>query len=1000
MLRILVAVLAVVCGTVSASVVVPPAAAAAGGRPSVSLSPSAAMVGEQVRVATRLASRVRRPVRLERRSGRTWVAVRTGTSTHAGRVAFTVAAPPGATSFRVVAPRHRVGGRRYASLVSRPATVRATRPTVGLTVSHGSGGLVDATVTVSHARAGRVVALQAQSDDGHWSTLSSRRAGASRSVLLAGATTLEAVRGKPLRGWVAAHRGAPATSSAVHLPPSVSAPTVLDGDTARLGVTTSGAVRAVRFYVDGVLAAEDTAAPWQATVSPRVGEHDVLARAVGPLESATSPVVGLVRAASPLGADSGVAEGFAMERVQSGLSLPTSAAVLPGGAVLVAEKSGRVVVVEPTADAGAVAWSPPRVVLDLTADVADEGDGGLTGLAVDPAFAQNGYVYLAYVLDGGPDVPRSQQVARLTWDGTVLDPASRHVVLGSVTGAACSEPADIRTPDCVPLIGEAHTIGDLAFDEEVRLLVGVGDGALYASPTGLSGRLETWRAQDPDVLAGKILRIDPTSGRGVPDNPLHTGDGSSNASRVLALGLRNPFRFVVRGDRLVVGDVGENAWEEIDLVPLGPGERGSAPNFGWPCREGDADTSLGDVSDPESPWRGCLAVRAPGGSRPPAHAYPHRSDGGSVTAGVFLDSPGYPEHVRGRFVFGDYAQMFIRTAELTTGGDVSAVADLADSSAAGGPVRFFTGPDGWAWSVSLVSGSLERIRWTGDAAVDTCPVGTFRRTFHDLDGPDSEFDREHTSDPAYSWMYPYAAVQLPGEALAGATCEPDVRLPSTDGSPWTGPEEPDTRAHPGDRWGTAWRGRIDVEPGTYRFRVDGTEWVRVWVDDRPLHDFYATAFWGDERVHDVVLTRGQHIVRAEHVHGDEATAAAEVTWERVGGPPSVALVLPADGYVAADGSVPWSVEVGDPDGDDLAGLTERTELEVDLLHYTGNTFHAHPSSRITGRLSGTLHVDDVHSPGSVVVRLRATVTDASGARTRSLPAYVCLSGSAAGPCAG
>lgn len=1001
MLRLLLAGLVALCVSAPASLVLPgPAAVAVTGsaRPALSVSPGVAMVGERVTVSTRLAGGVVRPVRLERRAGATWVGIGRGESTRTGRVRFSLAAPETATALRVVAERHRAGGRRLPAVVSRSVTVRGERQAVGLSVTRDPRGLVDATVTVSHARPGRAVTLQAQGPDGRWTTVATGRSGSAHRVLLDDAVGVSAVLGKALRARVSSYRGAATTWSPVHLPPSVSAPTVTDGDPVRLGVSTGGAVRAVRFYVDGVLVDQDEAAPWETTIQPRVGAHDVVVRAVGPLEGVLSPVAGLVRTGSPIGVDSGVAEGFALERVQGGLDLPTSAARLPDGAVLVTEKSGRVVVVEPTAATGEVEWSPPRVVLDLTAEVADGGDAGLTGLAADPGFADNGFVYLAYVLDGGPHGPDSQQVARFTWDGAVLQPASRHVVLGSVTGAACSDPDNIRTPDCVPLIGEAHTIGDLAFDDDGRLLVGVGDGALYATPDGLRSRIETMRAQDPEVLAGKILRIDPTSGRGVADNPLHAGDGSSNASRVLALGLRNPFRFTVRGDQLVLGDVGESAWEETNVVDLGDAGAEEVTNLGWPCREGDADTALGDVSDPDSAWHGCHGVRAPGGSAAPAHAYPHTRRGGSVTAGVFLDSPGYPDHLRGRYVFGDYAQDFLRTAELTSDGAVSAVTDLADSTAAGGPVKLFTGPDGWVWSVSILTGSLERLRWVGAAPADTCPVGTFRRTFHDLDGPESAFDREYPSDPEWSWLYPYVAVQLPSEQLGEATCEPGLRLPSTEGSPWVGPEDQDVRAHPGDRFGTAWHGRVQVSPGTYRVRVDGTEWVRLWIDNHPVHDFYADDFWGDERVHDVVLTPGQHVVRAEHVHGDRAVAAADISWERVGGPPSVTLVQPVNGHLSADGTVPWALEVSDPDGDDPAALAERTKLAVDLLHYTGDTFHGHPSSRIAGQLSGSLSLDDVHAPGKVVVRLRATVTDASGARTTSLPAYVCLAGSTAGPC--
>ncbi len=164
-------------------------------------------------------------------------------------------------------------------------------------------------------------------------------------------------------------------------------------------------------------------------------------------------------------------------------------------------------------------------------------------------------------------------------------------MLGSVTGPACSDQDNLRTPDCVPLFGEAHTIGDLAFDDQGHLIVGVGDGSLYNTDHGLADRYEAMRAQDREILAGKLLRIDPTTGRGVPGNPQYIGNGSSNASRVIAMGLRNPFRFSVRGDRVVLGDVGDGAYEELDTVPL-PTGAGAVPNYGWPCVEGDTPTSL------------------------------------------------------------------------------------------------------------------------------------------------------------------------------------------------------------------------------------------------------------------------------------------------------------------------------------------------------------------------------------------------------------------------
>lgn len=979
------------------------AGAAHAAAPALAVSPKAPVVGDTVRATTTLPTRHRRPVQLQLASGGRWVTLTRAWSTTTGRVSLPVRLAGTRTALRVLAPSYRTGGRRLPVVATRTATVTAATETVTLT-TRIAAGRAEARITASHLLAGRPVQLQ-QHDPagGAWTTLAAGRVTTSRLVVLTAA--LGAARGTELRAVLPAHAGRASVVSATQRPPTLAVTTTPEGDEVRIDAATTGTVREVRFFVDGALLATDTEAPYTTTWTPRVGRHDVVARAIGPLDSVLGPAAAVVTTAAPVTADTGVAEGYAIEVVQDGFDLPTSAASLPTGGVLVAEKSGRVQVVEP----GESGWSLPREVLDLRDVVHDGGDAGLIGIAVDPGFTDNGFVYLAYVRDDGEEgdegagVRRTQQVARYTWDGDGLDPDSRHVVLGDVTGPSCSAEDGIRTPACIPLLGEAHTIGDLTFDDDGNLLVGIGDGALHYTDDGLAGRPETLRAQDPAVLAGKVLRVDPATGRGVPGNPLYDGDGSTNASRVLALGLRNPFRFTVHDDHLVIGDVGEGSTEEVDVVELHDLDATTGPaNFGWPCREGEADTELGDVTDEESPWHACAAVRSDAGTRGPSYSYPHTGAGGSVSGGVFLDSEAYPAAMRGRYVFGDYAQGFIRTADVAHGGAVSDPAPLADASAAAGPVAFLTGPDGLVWTVSITTGALRRIRWTGAPRADQCPVDTFRRTFHDLDGPSSPFDEEVPEGP-FSWLLPYAAVQLPSAALAAPTCEPGIQL-ATSGSPWTTPDEPDTRSHPGDRFGTAWRGRVALDAGSWRFTVEGSEWVRLWVDDQVVHDFWSNPFWQlSHRQHDVVLGAGQHVVRAELVHGDETDAEAEVTWTRVGGPPVVALTAPANGVVATDGTVSWEIAVSDPDGDPAAELAERTRLEVDLLHYTGagagGGFHAHPSSRIDGRLSGTLPVSDVHAPGSGVVRLRAAVTDASGAGSVSAPVYVCFAGGAVGPCA-
>lgn len=847
-------------------------------------------------------------------------------------------------------------------------------------------------LTTSDSTPGRVATLEAQDGSGTWQAMATMTLPEGTSTRFAAVVPATEVRGRPLRVHLAAYSGLEQVTTAVLVPPSISLDARVEDRSAELAVATSGQVDKVRFFVDGARVLEDVSPPWTLDLPDVGGRHDVVARAFGPLESVLSEVVEYTVPVDAVQYDTGMAAGFRLETAQSGFDLPTSAAVADAGLVLVSEKSG---VVKALSSDGAGGWELPREVLDLRDLVFDEGDAGLVGIAVDPDFADTGFVYLSHALDEGTDPSgwKSQQVARYHWDGTRLDPASRHVVLGSVTGSACHAPQNVRTPDCMPLLGSAHTVGDLAFDGSGNLLVGVGDSAL--SPGELKARTHALRVQDPEVLVGKVLRVDPQSGRGVPGNPMYAGDGSANSSRVLAMGLRNPFRFVVVGDHVVLGDVGESSFEEIDVVHLDQ-PAGAPANYGWPCLEAGMPTDLGDVEDPDNPWHACAAVRDDE-TEAPAHAYEHTTGGGSITAGLPLDGSGYPESVRGLFLYGDYAQNHLRTVSLPHGGVASPGPAIADSTAAGGPVKIFRGPDGWAWTISIYTGSLQRLTWSADATSETCATGEFRRGFHDLDGPESTFDREYPEGP-WKWLTPYNDTHLPAEVLAPVECVPDTRLAQTSGSPWLTGDAQDLRDHPGDRFGVSWRGRVQLEGGTYQFRVRGSEWIRLRVDDVLVHDFYANDYWGDHRNHDVVLQPGLHTVSAEYLHGDQDLAHATIAWEQIGRPPEVHLAVPSVA-IPDDGDLAWLVDVSDPDGDSQEALLSRTRVVAELLHYDEEAYHVHPYREVVGQASGTMALDDVHAPGSGVVRLWAESTDASGDTGRSTPVYACFADGDVGPCA-
>lgn len=347
--------------------------------------------------------------------------------------------------------------------------------------------------------------------------------------------------------------------------------------------------------------------------------------------------VSIVAAASlaPVAAAVVVPPLFTDENAVPGITfnLPTSIAFLPGGRMLVAEKAGRVWTVT-----NGVRYPVP--LWEHTAEVLNKDDRGLLGIAVDPAYAANHFIYLLYTVDpdsnGVDDNPVAfGRLARYTVDfsdsNAVLE-ASRKVLLGTVwsDGPVSASPS--------------HTVGDLEFGADGSLFVSAGDGAYFNTEDAggrdpapfLPGRtnpledIGAFRAQWIGSLAGKVLRIDPADGGGYPENPYWDGDPRSARSRVWCYGLRNPFRFTVRPGTgsadpadhapgtLFIGEVGWNTWEEQDVARRG------GLNYGWPCYEGPDGRWEYQLANPAHHGCGSIGLAGnPGTLSPPNAWYPH-----------------------------------------------------------------------------------------------------------------------------------------------------------------------------------------------------------------------------------------------------------------------------------------------------------------------------------------------------------------------------------------
>ena len=228
-----------------------------------------------------------------------------------------------------------------------------------------------------------------------------------------------------------------------------------------------------------------------------------------------------------------------------------------------------------------------------------------------------------------------------------------------------------------------HSVAGLRFGNDGSLFVGIGDGNGNGVGAGTS-----IKALDIDLLNGKILRIDPVTGRGISSNPYYQpANPGSVRSRVFARGFRNPFRFTVdpTNGTLYVGDVGWNTWEMFQVFPLSVSNPDVNRNAGWPCYEGGNGVSLvqPDYAAAPSTSAKCHQIYTPAqggtgqGALAPLYGYLHDDPGGddgSAIAGGprYLGTSNYPDVYIGKVFIGDYARSRIQIINLSTGdgGDV------------------------------------------------------------------------------------------------------------------------------------------------------------------------------------------------------------------------------------------------------------------------------------------------------------------------------------------
>ena len=407
----------------------------------------------------------------------------------------------------------------------------------------------------------------------------------------------------------------------------------------------------VQFAVDDSIFASVNAAPFEATLSNTAGfasgAHDLAVRA----RDAAGNWSAWTRSRVTFGGTVGLESGFARTIVASGFgNVLTAMAFAPDGRLFVTEQSGALRVVK-----NGALLTQPFVTVPTNAD----GERGLLGIAFDPDFATTGWVYLYFTSTAAGEA--RNRIVRYTANGDVA-------LAGS--GVLLVE---------LPGLGEVakHNGGAMHFGPDGKLYVAVGDAT---TPTN---------AQSLENPFGKILRFN-RNGTIPSDNPFYAQTTGINRA-IWARGLRNPFTMTLQSStgRLHINDVGQGAWEEINV-----GRPGA--NYGWPASEGPT-TSVGQ----DAPLVAIGHVDSP-----------TLFDGTAVIGGGFMPDnvAGFGPRFTGDYFFADYVYGWIYRLDSGAGWRPSAFAQLHPGiffDPSNAVTGLSTGPDGALYV--LVGTSVERI---------------------------------------------------------------------------------------------------------------------------------------------------------------------------------------------------------------------------------------------------------------------------------------------------
>ncbi len=446
---------------------------------------------------------------------------------------------------------------------------------------------------------------------------------------------------------------------------------------------------------------------------------------------------------------------------------PIALAFTPDGRMLVATQPGQLRVYKN----GTLLQTP---ALNISSKVCSNSERGMLGVAIDPNFSTNKYVYLYYTYNKFGVCPTSQptnannpvnRVSRFVMSGDIVDPATEKILI-----------------DNIPSPNGNHNAGDLHFGKDGYLYVTVGDGGCdYEGDSGCAGANDASR--DRHILLGKVLRI--TRDGGIPSTNPYTDTSSARCNltgrtnpgkycqETFAWGLRNPFRFAfdpnATGTRFFINDVGQNAWEEIDQGKAGA-------DYAWNLCEGTHDNPdrAGSVGCTASPYTA------------PVHEYSHSDTGcASVTGGAFVPNGVWPASYDGSYLYGDYVCNKIFKLEPKSGGGYTG-SEFASGLAGGGPTAMTFGPYGSSkalyYSTYANGGEVRRVVYS--AGANQSPTASVKTTSPNY-GPipltvrfDGSASKDPDGDTPLTYLWDFGDGTAPKETATPTTSHTYTTLPA------------------------------------------------------------------------------------------------------------------------------------------------------------------------------------------------------------------------------